>query len=124
MTQMPRPATTAPQPRYAPGGNELAGANLVKNYGAVRALAGVNISVPQGQTLAIMGPSGSGKSTLLHVLSGILKPDAGEVRIGGQVVSSYPIRRALSCGARTSDSCSRTGNCFPSFPHARTWPCR
>lgn len=87
MTQMPDGTTATPRQRYAPGGNELMGENLVKNYGAVRALAGVSIAVPQGQTMAIMGPSGSGKSTLLHVLSGILKPDAGEVRIGGQVIS-------------------------------------
>lgn len=47
------------------------------------ALAGVNLSVVPGDSLAIMGPSGCGKSTLLHVLAGILKPGGGTVTYRG-----------------------------------------
>ncbi|MDP9801664.1 putative ABC transport system ATP-binding protein [Arcanobacterium wilhelmae] len=65
----------------------LRGRGLKKMYGPVHALAGVDIDIPQGEQVAIMGPSGSGKSTLLHVLSGILTPDQGTVELGETTVS-------------------------------------
>ena len=68
----------------------LTGRALVKNFGNVHALAGVDIDIPSGQALAIMGPSGSGKSTLLHGLSGILTPTSGEICLGGKNVSGLP----------------------------------
>jgi putative ABC transport system ATP-binding protein len=48
----------------------------------IRALRGVDLRVPVGQFLSVMGPSGSGKSTLLHVIAGLIRPDAGQVTIG------------------------------------------
>ena len=66
----------------------LVGQGLTKDFGTVRALAGVDITIPAGQTMAIMGPSGSGKSTLLHCLSGILAPSGGQVMLGTSPVSS------------------------------------
>lgn len=66
----------------------LVGQGLTKDFGTVRALAGVDITIPAGQTMAIMGPSGSGKSTLLHCLSGILAPSSGQVMLGASQVSA------------------------------------
>ena len=66
----------------------LTGRDLVKNFGAVKALAGVDVTIPAGQSVAVMGPSGSGKSTLLHCLSGILPVTSGEITVGGTSVTS------------------------------------
>src|SRR3954452_21957797 len=61
---------------------------LTKTFGEgateVRALQGVDLDVPRGQLLAIMGPSGSGKSTLLHILGALDAPTAGEIEVAGQ----------------------------------------
>jgi putative ABC transport system ATP-binding protein len=55
-----------------------------KSFGRTQALRGVSLELARGEVLAVTGPSGGGKSTLLHCLSGILRPEAGEVRYGGQ----------------------------------------
>ncbi|MFB8387779.1 ABC transporter ATP-binding protein [Microbacterium sp. NPDC055910] len=52
---------------------------LVKTYGSTMALAGVDLSIRRGESVAVMGPSGSGKTTLMHVLAGITAPDQGAV---------------------------------------------
>lgn len=56
---------------------------LEKSFTRTHALSGVSLELTRGEVLAVTGPSGSGKSTLLHCLSGILRPEAGEVRYNG-----------------------------------------
>src|SRR5437764_14404028 len=50
----------------------------------VQALRGVDLTVPPGEFLSIIGPSGSGKSTLFHIIGGLTPPTAGQVRVGGE----------------------------------------
>ncbi|MBE4739820.1 ABC transporter ATP-binding protein [Streptomyces caniscabiei] len=75
----------------------LTGTGLFKSYGMARALAGVDVDVTAGESLAVMGPSGSGKSTLLHCLAGIERPDSGEVLLDGKRVDQLrePARSEL-----------------------------
>ncbi|GIF78187.1 ABC transporter ATP-binding protein [Asanoa siamensis] len=57
-------------------------------FGETPALDGAAIDVARGEIVAVMGPSGSGKSTLLYLLAGILRPDRGEVHLGGQRIDT------------------------------------
>src|SRR5436190_11048114 len=61
---------------------------LVKVFGEggaqVRALDGVDLLVPRGEMVAIMGPSGSGKSTLLHIVGALEAPSEGSVSVAGR----------------------------------------
>lgn len=58
-------------------------------YGEKEVIRGISLEVKQGEFLGILGPNGSGKSTLLKMISGLLEPDSGEVRLSGQLVQSY-----------------------------------
>ena len=62
--------------------------NVTKTYGkkqnAFRALKNVNLTIPDGASVAILGKSGSGKSTLMHAMSGLDRPEKGEVIIDGE----------------------------------------
>lgn len=58
------------------------------SYGKQQVLHDVSLTVPVGRSVAIVGPSGSGKSTLLSIVLGLLKPDAGRIRITGKPVDA------------------------------------
>ncbi len=73
-------------------GLAVAAAGLGATFGAgeraVAALRGVDLAIPRGEFLAVMGPSGSGKSTLLHLLAGLRRPTTGSVRVGDVELSA------------------------------------
>jgi ABC-2 type transport system ATP-binding protein len=70
---------------------------LAKRYGAVQALAGLDLTVPQGTVLALLGPNGAGKTTAVSVLTTLLMPDAGTATVAGADVLSAPdeVRRRI-----------------------------
>jgi iron complex transport system ATP-binding protein len=71
---------------------------LAAGYGGTPVLQGVSLTVRAGEFTGILGPNGSGKTTLVRVLSGVLRPLAGSVRIAGGDVASLPPRaRARQC---------------------------
>ncbi|WP_164522363.1 amino acid ABC transporter ATP-binding protein [Halocella sp. SP3-1] len=63
--------------------------NIKKNFGELRVLKGVDLTVHQGEVVSIIGPSGSGKSTLLRCLIGLEKLDAGEIFVEGNRVNTF-----------------------------------
>jgi len=69
---------------------------LVKTIGAQEILRGVDLNVPRGETLAIIGRSGGGKSVLLKHLIGLMRPNAGEIWIEGQNIIDMSERHLAS----------------------------
>src|SRR5713226_5015746 len=61
-----------------------------KSYGSVVAVAGVDLTVDEGEFFTLLGPSGSGKTTLLRMIAGFERPDAGTIELGGRDVTSLP----------------------------------
>ena len=57
--------------------------NLVKRFDAVEAVVGISFNVRQGELFGFLGPNGAGKTTTINMLTGLARPDAGRIRIGG-----------------------------------------
>ncbi|MBO7682441.1 MAG: ABC transporter ATP-binding protein [Clostridia bacterium] len=56
---------------------------LVKKYGSVQALNGIDLALPEGKIIGLLGPNGSGKTTLIKLAAGLLQPTSGEILIAG-----------------------------------------
>ena len=102
--------------------------NLVKIYKTldteVVALQGLDLDVPDGELMAIIGNSGSGKSTLLNILGGLDIPSAGKVTVNETPISSGSRSTgSLTTGETRSGSSGRTPRAisFPTSPRSRTW---
>jgi len=76
--------------------------SLVKRFGGLQALGGVDLAVEPGEFRAIIGPNGAGKSTFFNTLTGLLRPDSGRVTFEGRDVTGEPPHRLARKGvART-----------------------
>ena len=63
---------------------------VVKHYGTLKALGGVDLEVAQGEFFGLLGPNGAGKTTLISALSGLVRPDGGSIAVmGHDVVGDY-----------------------------------
>lgn len=79
----------------------LSATQISKAFGQIQVLRDVSIDVAQGAITAIVGDNGSGKSTLIKLLSGNLKPDRGQIHIGGGHYAGLTIPQAMDLGIRT-----------------------
>ncbi len=98
--------TTAPvkHPSTAAPNTEppvLAGRNLIKTFGRVIGLDGVDIDLYPGEVLAIIGDNGAGKSTLVKALTGALTPDSGEILLNGRPADFRTPMDARAAGVET-----------------------
>ncbi|MFF9803862.1 sugar ABC transporter ATP-binding protein [Streptomyces coeruleorubidus] len=71
---------------------------LTKSFGGVRALDGVDLTVPAGQVHALLGHNGAGKSTLIKCLGGAYPPDAGTIEVGGTSYTRLTPRESIAAG--------------------------
>ena len=72
--------------------------NIHKHFGALQALHAVSFTAPDGRITGLLGPNGAGKSTTLRILSTVLKPDSGTVRVDGIDVRSDALGARLKLG--------------------------
>ena len=88
-----RPTLTSPaRPRPAPtGAPEIAFEDVALNYGDAAVLRGASFTAEAGRTTALVGSSGAGKSTVFNVLTRLVEPSSGEVRIGGVPVNEMAL---------------------------------
>ncbi len=74
---------------------------VVKRYGALTAVAGVDLSIASGESVALLGPNGAGKTTLVEMLEGLVSPDGGRILVDG-----------LDWSTQASDIRGRLGTCL------------
>ena len=82
----------------------------------VHALAGVDLTLPQGTQVAIMGPSGSGKTTLLHCLAGVLRPSSGSITLDGEEMTTMSERVLSDLRLRRFGFVFQDGQLLPELP--------
>jgi len=85
--------------------------NVDKNFGGIKALHKLSLTVQEGERRAIIGPNGAGKTTLFNVISGMLKPSSGQIFLFGQDITHYPTHLRAALGlARTFQITNLFGN--------------
>jgi len=93
--------------------------NVVKEYRngerAVRAVNGVSLSIERGSFVVVLGPSGSGKTTLLNIISGLVSPTSGQIRVAGKDISAMTDTQATKFRADSIGFVFQFFNLFPTL---------
>ena len=77
---------------------------LTKSFGEVRALRGIDLSVPRGTVLGVLGPNGAGKTTAVRILTTLLLPDGGRAVVEGHDVvrEAAAVRRSIGLSGQSA----------------------
>src|SRR5262249_24951083 len=76
----------------------LVAEGLVRYYGKFRVVQGVSLHVRRGEVVGLLGPNGAGKSTTFHMIVGLLRPNAGTIRLDDQEITELPVYRRARLG--------------------------
>ncbi|MDD5363558.1 MAG: ABC transporter ATP-binding protein [Ignavibacteria bacterium] len=76
----------------------LAIENLIVNYGAIKAIKGINVNVKEGTIVTLIGANGAGKSTILRSISSLMKPVSGSIKFLGKEISGMPAHKIVEMG--------------------------
>jgi branched-chain amino acid transport system ATP-binding protein len=87
---------------------------VCKSFGGLVAIRNLDMSVSEGEIVGLIGPNGSGKTTLFNVISGLLRPDRGEIRFNGEDIAGLKSHAACQCGI------ARTFQLTKTFAHMTT----
>lgn len=101
--------------------------NVSKVYGSLKALDNVNLVLPRGRFIGLLGPNGSGKTTLIKLLNGLIQPTTGSLQIDGekpgththQIVSYLPDRPYLNDWMKVCDLLDFIGDFYFNFDRAK-----
>ena len=89
----------------------LAARGIDKRFGSLVVAANVDLALPPGARYALIGPNGAGKTTLINLMTGMLRPDAGQILLGGEDVTTLPPEQRVRRGL------ARTYQINSLFPH-------
>jgi len=103
--------------------------NLSKYYGIVPALNGLNLTIPRGRIVGLLGPNGSGKTTLIKIIAGLLTPTKGTICVNGypigtttkKMVSYLPERTYFEGGQRVLDTVNFFRDFYADFDTTRAY---
>ena len=76
--------------------------NVEASYGSIKVLKGINIEVPRGHIVALLGANGAGKTTTLRAITGLAKVTGGSIELEGENITRLPTEQVISRGVATS----------------------
>ena len=94
----PARARAAVLPAVTPATSRLEVTGLRKQYGARTVVQDVHLAVSAGEVVGLLGPNGAGKTTIFYMVVGLVRPDAGEIRIDDVAVQTRPIHQRARMG--------------------------
>ncbi len=92
------PAAAPPPTAMGPNASRLEAQGLKKSYGSRRVVEDVSLAVQSGEVVGLLGPNGAGKTTSFYMIVGLVRADAGSIRIDGQAVERMPIHKRARMG--------------------------